>query len=232
MNEIEVFGSAVEVVTKVLKSKNKTLVESSSKMLAALLGTHHTLDIFITAMIELSKNASESFHWTLEELSTLPTFSVLLQNKSNSEKRKLEFGNISNDAEVFQLNIELVTNILKVHNKSLLESYEKVINNTVGADYTAQIFIAALFELSELDSDTLDWTMQNLYQLEFYEELLSIVTMSAVKKLTEKGFIMGQDFSASFQGQILIKEDVKNVFIESTKDPEDRLLFQQILQVA
>ncbi len=232
MNEIEVFGSAVELVAKVLQSRNKTLIESCSKMLAALLGNHYTLDIFIAAMIELSKVATGSFHWTLEELSTFPTFSILLQNKNKSEKRQLEFGNICNDAQIFQLNIEFMINILKAHNKNILESCEKLINNTLGADYTAQIFITVLFELSDLDSNTLDWTMQNLYQLEFYEELLSIVTMSAVKKLTEKGFVMGQDFSASFQGQILIKENVKNVFIESTQDPEDKLLFQQILQVA
>lgn len=232
MRDTDVFALSIDCLVSILGLKNKKLIESCSNVFITLLGERQTLDIFIATMIELSKSAPEAFQWTLTELSELKKFSTLIENEKRWEKKIVNFRDKRSEIKLFQFNVDFVITTLKLKNKTVLEKYEKILNTKLGEDYTGQIFIAALFELSEKDKDTLDWVKQNLYQLEFYSKLVNIVAMSAVKKLIQEGFVPGIDFSATEQGQILINHNAKKAFIESTEDPEDKLLFQQILQVA
>ncbi len=230
-NEIEVFNSSLELVINTLKLKNKLLVESCGKMLALLLGKERSLNIITSAILELSKVSPQDFHWALESFSKLKAFSNLLFTESTP--------NITHDirykmnyTKIFSSTVELIIQALKLKNKNILESSENSLNCIFGHEYTAQIFLGALFELSEVDPESFAWASQNLFHIEYYNRLFRIVTMCVAQRLIEKGFIPGEDFSANCMGQILIDEKVKQAFLSSTSDPDDRILFQQILQDA
>jgi hypothetical protein len=230
-NEIEVFSSSLELVVNTLKHQNKLLVESCGKMLALLLGSERSLNVFTSAILELSKVSPQDFHWALESFSDFKAFSQLAftDNTPNIPK---EIRYKMNYTKIFSSTVELIIQALKLKNKNILESYENSLNCIFGHEYTAQIFLGALFELSEIDPESFAWASQNLFHIEYYSRLFRLVTMCVAQRLIEKGFIPGEDFSANCMGQILIHEKVKRAFLSSTSDPDDRMLFQQILQGA
>ncbi len=230
-NEIEVFNSSLELVVNTLKLQNKLLVESSGKMLALLLGKERSLNIFTTAILELSKVSPQDFHWTKISFSDLKAFSNLLLSE-NIPNIPHDIRYEMNYTKIFSSTVELIIQALKLKNKNILESFENSLNCIFGHEYTAQIFLGALFELSEVDPESFAWASQNLFHLEYYSRLFRIVTTCVAQRLIEKGFVPGEDFSANCMGQILIHEKVKHAFLSSTSDPDDRMLFQQILQDA
>ncbi len=230
-NEIEVFNASLDLVANTLKHQNKLLVESCGKMLALLLGNERSLNIFTSAILELSKASPQDFHWALESFSDFKAFSGLAFTQSSPNIPK-EIRYKMNYTKIFSSTVELIILALQLKNKNILESYENSLNCIFGHEYTAQIFLGALFELSEIDPDSFAWASQNLFHLEYYSRLFRLVTMCVAQRLIEKGFIPGEDFSANCMGQILIHEKVKHAFLNGTSDPDDRILFQQILQSA
>ncbi|MFH7026064.1 MAG: hypothetical protein ACHBN1_11830 [Heteroscytonema crispum UTEX LB 1556] len=136
----------------------------------------------------------------------------------------------SNDVELFQFSLGKVIHILKLQNKTLVESHEKTITALLGSDYTANLFTAAILELSATDPDTLHWTFENFSTLHACTCLLEAVTRFAIQKLMKIGFVLGKDFSANSQGQILLNENAQTLLMESTS-ASDRLLLQKILLV-
>ncbi len=228
---LDLFCLSVELFTQALKLRNKILAEYCINTLNRLFGAECAFDIVIAAMLEISKIAPDTFRWTLEHYNDFKGFSDLLESKSCSCKSISLMDHTDYNAEVFELNVAIVIQILKTQDKEILYSHEKNLKELKGYNYTAEVFIAALFQISELDPDIFSWAVKKLSDLDFYANLIYIVSQFATKKLVEKGFIPGKDFSANLNGQILINQNAKTVLLDSTSDFEDKILLQEILQV-
>ncbi|NJM71759.1 MAG: hypothetical protein HC862_17035 [Scytonema sp. RU_4_4] len=136
------------------------------------------------------------------------------------------------EVKIFNLNVALLIELLKLKNQKLVYFYENNLHSVMGYDYTGDVFVTALFMLSETNSDILIWILKKLENFKSYQSIIKILNYYATHKLVEQGFTPGKDFSANSQGQILIKQKVKNAFLENAYDPEDRTLLQQILLVS
>ncbi len=132
-----------------------------------------------------------------------------------------------NDSELFNFSLTKTINALKTQNKTRVESCEKTFTALLGSNYTANVFTAAILELSEIDITTFHWTIENFSHLKACDHLLEVVTGLTVQKLLKAGFILGKDFSAS-QGQLLVQEDARNFLMESKSNTE-RLLITKLL---
>lgn len=136
-----------------------------------------------------------------------------------------------NDTEIFNFSLKLITNALKTQNQVLVESYKNTLTSLLGSHYTADILIAALFELAETDGDTFSWVLEKFYYLEGIESYLRIITMFATRRLTELGFLLGQDFSVTSSGNLVVSTTAMKSLLDSISDAEERFLLQKILQV-
>jgi|GEM_PF-1531242 hypothetical protein len=228
IKQVDIFRLSLNVLIHAFLLEDKFLVQDVSTRLASIIGNKRTSDTLVAAILELSKNQPQCFRWILANLSEIETFTALLEKVETNHKKE-DIMN-SDKIETFHLNVNLVIQTLKKRNKQLLYSFEKSLNLSVGYDYTAEVFIASLFELAEIDRDTFSWTIKNLYDLEFYNQLIKLVISFAAKTLLDKGFILGKDFSATCNS-ILISQKANNALMESDLDPEDRILLQEILQV-
>ncbi|MBF2063120.1 MAG: hypothetical protein IGS39_01600 [Calothrix sp. C42_A2020_038] len=130
--------------------------------------------------------------------------------------------------DLFNFNLAQTVKTLKKQDKSLVEFCINNFCTLLGSDYTANIFTAAILELSEIDRDTFYWTLENFSHHNSCCHLLEAVTGLTVKKLLKAGFILGQDFSARFQGQIFVNEAARNFLMTINSDTE-RLLIEKLL---
>ena len=85
-------------------------------------------------------------------------------------------------------------------------------------------------ELSETDSQTLEWTLNNFYDLEAHLDLLEEVKDLVYLTLTAQGFIPGEDFSADWTGKILLTEAAYACLEESLPVPY-RSLLPKVVQI-
>jgi len=127
-------------------------------------------------------------------------------------------------AEMFDFSCRLIIRALKKQNKTLVESYRKTLSALAGFDYTTEIFTTVLMELSETDSKTLEWTLNNFYDLETHLDLLEEVKDLICLTLSAQGFIPGEDFSADWTGKILVGESAYTCLEESLPHPYRSLL--------
>jgi hypothetical protein len=132
------------------------------------------------------------------------------------------------DTELFNFSLKKTINTLKTQDKTLVESCEKTFSALLGSNYTANVFTAAILELSDIDIEAFHWALENISHLKACGYLLEAVNGLTVKKLLKAGFILGTDFSANSQGQILVNEKAKNFLMESNSNTE-RLLIQKFL---
>jgi hypothetical protein len=135
-----------------------------------------------------------------------------------------------NHLELFYIHLERVIYILRIKDKKLVEYWLEELNLNIDVEYTDSLFIAAIFELSVVDTQTFHWTLDNFSDFQPYTELLESVTRFAIQKLLKKGFIPGQDFSTNSPRQILLNENAKTVLMADTSK-SDRLLLEKVLLI-
>jgi hypothetical protein len=135
---------------------------------------------------------------------------------------------IRNDSELFNFSLTKIINALQTQNKTRVESCENTFIALLGANYTVNVFTAAILELSEIDTAAFRWTLENFSHLKACNYLLEAVTGLTIQKLLKAGFVLGQDFSANCQGQLLVDEKVRNFLMENNSNTE-RLLIQKVL---
>ena len=133
-------------------------------------------------------------------------------------------------AELFDFSCRLIIRALKKQNKILVESYKKTLDSLAGYEYTAEIFIEVLLELAETDLQTLDWTLEQFSDLEAYLGLQEDLKTWVAQQLIDLEYVPGEDFSATCDGKILIKESVQ-IGLLATLSPSYRVLMPSILQV-
>jgi hypothetical protein len=66
------------------------------------------------------------------------------------------------DLDRFNLEIELMIHTLKLQNKAILKYVEEFLVDLIGFEYTSDILMAALLQLSETDADTCRWTLEDV----------------------------------------------------------------------
>ncbi len=135
-----------------------------------------------------------------------------------------------NHTEEFNLSVALFVDVFKQQDKALVESCQKTFNALFCAEYTTDLMTAAVFQLAATDLDACHWTLQNLYDLDACLNLIEGTIKFAVQKLIDLGLILGKDFSASSNGEILITQVAKVALLESVADV-DRLFIEEILQI-
>jgi hypothetical protein len=89
---------------------------------------------------------------------------------------------------------------------------------------------AAVFQLAATDSDTCHWTLHTFYELDACLKLIEGAFKFAIQKLISLGFILGQDFSANANGEILLNRAAKIALLENISDADWNFL-KEILQV-
>ncbi|MBW4564538.1 MAG: hypothetical protein KME32_26075 [Mojavia pulchra JT2-VF2] len=134
-----------------------------------------------------------------------------------------------NDVESFNLQIELMVDTLKLQNKAILKSVEELLAALIGFEYTSDILMAAVLQLSETDADACRWTLRNLHDIQ-HLDVIEELTKFAVKKLISRGFIFGQDFSMTPNSRIILNRNAMDVLIAGTSIA-DSLLLEEISQV-
>ncbi|KAF3890448.1 MULTISPECIES: hypothetical protein [Nostocales] len=131
----------------------------------------------------------------------------------------------------FNAAVNLFVNILKFKDRDLVETCEQVLMNLMGSKYTQNIMNAALFQLAQSAPDTCQWIWQNFPYLDACITLKEYVVMLAVQKLTSQGFVLGQDFSATADGELLVNQNARAVLMQSISDA-DRVFVTEILDAA
>ncbi|MUG96524.1 hypothetical protein F7734_30975 [Scytonema sp. UIC 10036] len=131
----------------------------------------------------------------------------------------------------FNAAVNLFVNILKFKDRDLVETCEQVLMNLMGSRYTQNIMNAALFQLAESAPDTCQWIWQNFPYLDACITLKEYVVMLAVQKLIGQGFILGQDFSVTSEGELLVNQNARAVLMQSISDA-DRVFVTEILDAA
>ncbi|NEP00932.1 MAG: hypothetical protein F6K58_20180 [Symploca sp. SIO2E9] len=118
--------------------------------------------------------------------------------------------------EKFYLSVTLIVGALKLQNMELVEACKKTLVALIGSEHVKSIMTVAIFQISDSDSSTFQWILKNLYDLEGQLTLKEGAIMFAIQKLTSRGFILGQDFSANHTGEILIKQNAKDALMANT----------------
>lgn len=131
------------------------------------------------------------------------------------------------DLEPFNFNVELVIDALKNQNKALLQSFETSFTNLLGSKYTIDLVTAAVFYLAETYPNTCRWALHNFYNLKLRRDITEGIAMFTVQKLISRGFILGQDFSITQNGEIAINKSVKVALMIDTSASE-RIFIEEI----
>lgn len=135
------------------------------------------------------------------------------------------------ELERFHCDLKRVIYILKFQEKNLAESWLTQLQTNLKPEYIESFLIAAIFELSVTDIDTFHWVLDNLSDWQVYADLLQKVTKFIIQKLIKKGFVLGQDFSSTLEGKILISEKARLVIMSDVSE-SDKLLIRKILLIA
>ncbi len=136
---------------------------------------------------------------------------------------------VINDLERFNHQTELMVYILKFQNKAILKSVEELLAALIGFEYTSDILMAAVLQLSETDADTCRWTLRNLHALQ-HLDVIEELSMFAVKKLIAQGFIFGRDFSITPNSKIILNKNAMDDLMAGTSTA-DSVLLEEISQV-
>lgn len=136
-----------------------------------------------------------------------------------------------NELEQFYSDLKRVIYILQFQDKNLAESWLSQLNSNLKPEYLESCLTAAIFELSVTDINTFHWVLDNLSDWQTYTQLLQKVTKFIIQKLIKKGFILGQHFSATFEGKILIDEKATDEIMSDVSET-DNLLIKKVLLLA
>ncbi|ABA22035.1 conserved hypothetical protein [Trichormus variabilis ATCC 29413] len=132
------------------------------------------------------------------------------------------------DLELFQFHLDRATYILRFQDKKLIETWVTELERHLAPDYIESCLTAAILELSVSHSETFHWILDHLADWKPYKQLLESVTRFALKKLVQKGFMPGGEFSFTADGKILLTENAKATIMKDTVKT-DRLLLEKIL---
>lgn len=136
----------------------------------------------------------------------------------------------TNQQARLHLSVTLMVGALKLHDRELVESCEKILIDLLGCDCANYIATTAVLHIFRIDSETYQWIRQNFPQLESYLELKEVVVTNAIQKLISQGFIIGLDFSVVSTEKILINKRAKIALMQNSSEAA-RLLLRQIFQV-
>lgn len=136
---------------------------------------------------------------------------------------------VINDLERFNHQTELMVHTLKLQNEAILKSVEELLAALIGFEYTSDILMAAVLQLSETDTDTCRWTLRNLHALQ-HLDVIEELSMFAVKKLIAQGFIFGRDFSITPNSKIILNKNAMDALMAGTSTA-DFVLLEEISQV-
>ena len=118
---------------------------------------------------------------------------------------------------------------LKLQNKAIQKSVEELLTALIGFEYTSDILMAAVLQLSETDADTCRWTLRNLHDIQ-HLDVIEELTKFAVKKLIHQGLILGRDFSITTNSRIILNKNAMDTLVAGTSTA-DFLLLVEISQV-
>ena len=136
----------------------------------------------------------------------------------------------TNDLEPLTFDVELIIDALKSQDKALLKSFEYFFTTLFSPKYTKDILTAAVFQLAETDVDTCRWVLHSFYDLKLHYDITEGIVMFAAQKLIDKGFILGQDFSVTQTGEIVLNKNANAALMAGTS-ASDHIFFEEISQV-
>ncbi len=132
------------------------------------------------------------------------------------------------DLELFHFHLERAVYILKFQDKRLIETWVNQLNLNLNTEYIESCLTAAILELSTTHTETFHWIFDKLSDWQPCTQLLESVTRFALKKLIQKGFMPGQEFSFTADKKILLNENAKAVILKDTA-VTDSLLLEKVL---
>ncbi|OUL32877.1 hypothetical protein BV372_18100 [Nostoc sp. T09] len=134
-----------------------------------------------------------------------------------------------NNVKFFNLLLELMVHILKLQNKAILKSVEELLTDLIGFEYTSDILMAAVLQLSETDADTCRWALRNLHDIQ-HLDVIEELTEFTVKKLIARGLMFGRDFSITSNSRLILNRNAMDALMAGTSTA-DSLLLEEISQV-
>ncbi len=140
---------------------------------------------------------------------------------SKSEKEFNDFNTV----------VGMIVNVLILQDKELVKTCEQTLIGLLGSEETTHIMNAAMFQLAEIAPDTCYWTWRNFPHLNSCLDLKEYIVMFAAQKLIEEGFILGQDFSSTSNGDILLNEKAKSALKRNSHSCE-WVFLEEVLEIA
>lgn len=130
--------------------------------------------------------------------------------------------------EDFELHFDLIVKILKTQDISVVQSFKRGIKTLADPEYIQDVVIAAMYYLADSDPVAFIWALHN-YDLNLYLELRWKTSLHAVRKLINRGFVLGRDFSTLPCGGLAISPEAQKALMEDPV-PCTMLLLQEVLQ--
>lgn len=180
----------------------------------------------LNSFFEISQHEIKAKNGVLNNV-LQPTFKWLKRN-TQTTKGVVIVPNL-NDSEWFKLGLKLVIEVLKLQEQSMVESIAVSLTTQLGSESTTDILTAAVFQLAETDPDICRWSWRTFSHLNFHLDLKEEILMFATKKLIGRGFILGQHFSLTGTGGIVMTKSAQAAFREATT-ASDWIFLEEILQ--
>ena len=133
------------------------------------------------------------------------------------------------DPEIYLSALDCVINLLKSQNQVIINAFKQEVKKVVDREALHQLLIEAMSCLAETDFDTFLWALHH-YDAEFYVAVKQQMNAAAVKRLIERGFIPGKDFSAMPSGGLAVHQVAEAVLLENPSTLSSQLL-RDILQL-
>jgi hypothetical protein len=130
----------------------------------------------------------------------------------------------------FSTSVTLVVNILKLQDKKLVIVCEQALTSVLGSEESAHLLNAAMFQLAENSLETYYWVCDNFPELQLHIEKKEYVSIYVAQKLTNLGFILGEDFSTNIDGAILVRRDVRVTLMLDCL-PSEWKLIKSVVQI-
>lgn len=132
--------------------------------------------------------------------------------------------------EEFNLSVTLLVDIFQLRNKAIAESYRKTFTGLFSPEYTTDMILAAIFRLATTDPDTCQWILRNLSTLDACISLVEGTRNFVIQKLIGLDYVLGKHFSISYNGKVLISQDVESALLANVL-ATDKVFVVEALQV-
>ncbi|NJL84709.1 MAG: hypothetical protein HC886_00025 [Leptolyngbyaceae cyanobacterium SM1_1_3] len=124
--------------------------------------------------------------------------------------------------------LSLMIDAFELQDKNIIEACQNTLSAVMGSDQAIDITIAAIFHLADKQSNLCHWILQEFQSQAACEEVLRGAKDFAVTGLLQKGFQLGQDFSALDSLHLVVNHSAKSALLQQASTA-DKVFLDSVL---